>query len=147
MPNPGYPTADPRSSSQINSLLNPLMQPRVEQSQRGLSLSAWLLINHTAIKHIHTLSLVDTLDWTKMVYALTLFSPLHSLMLSCLKPRALHWSFSVKLSRHKHSRLPGLTLTRAHTFARLSPTPSSSFFPSRFLSLSTSLTPDLSFSV
>lgn len=45
---------------------------------------------------------------------------------------------------HKHSRLPVLTLTRAHTFPRLSPTPSSSFFPSHFLSLVISLTPVLS---
>ena len=63
MPNPGYPTADPRSSSQINSLLNPPTQPRVEQSQRGLSPSARLLINHTAIKHRFTRSHWWT-NWT-----------------------------------------------------------------------------------
>lgn len=42
MPNLGYPTAPPCSSSQINSLLNPLMQPR-------LSGSACLALNKSHI--------------------------------------------------------------------------------------------------
>lgn len=51
-------TANPsHSSSQINNLMNPLMEEKVEQSQ--VSLSVWLLMCQTVIKHIYTSQYIE----------------------------------------------------------------------------------------